>query len=75
MKENCQEWHNTISKDKVGRISTSKCKKKNTWTPQKEKKHVLGTMFILEYSLVDLNFEKKLEEQLKNEKNPWRTTM
>ena len=33
-------------------------------------KHVLNTMFILDYSLTDLNFEKNLEEQLKNEKNP-----
>ena len=33
-------------------------------------KHVLNTMFILEYSLVDLSFERILEEQLKNENNP-----
>ena len=33
-------------------------------------KHVLSTMFILEYSLPDLNFERNVEEQLKNEKNP-----
>jgi hypothetical protein len=26
-------------------------------------------MFILEYSLADLNFERNLEEQLKNERN------
>ena len=33
-------------------------------------RHVLNTMFILEYSLADLNSERNLEEQLKNEKNP-----
>ena len=33
-------------------------------------KHVLNTMFILKYSLADLNSERNLEEQLKNEKNP-----
>ena len=31
--------------------------------------HVLSTMFILEYSLTDLDSERNLEEQLKNEKN------
>ena len=30
--------------------------------------HVLSTMFILEYSLADLNSERNLEEQWKNEK-------
>ena len=32
-------------------------------------------MFILEYSLADHNFERNLEEQLQNEKNPWQATM
>ena len=70
---NCQEWHNTTSKDKVERIAL--------WNARRrilellKTKHVLSTMFILEYSLTDLNSEKNLEEQLKNEKNPWRTTM
>ena len=35
-----------------------------------KQKHVLSTMFILEYSLTDLDSERNLEEQLKNEKNP-----
>ena len=33
-------------------------------------KHVLSTMFILEYSLADHNSERDLEKQMKNEKNP-----
>ena len=33
-------------------------------------KHVLSTMFILEYSWADLNFERNLEEELKDERNP-----
>ena len=41
---------------------------KNAWTPQD--KHVLNTMFIFEYRLADYNFERNLEEQLKNERNP-----
>ena len=67
MNGTCQEGHNTISK--WGRKNcTSECDMKNAWTSQK--KHVLNTMFILEYSLTDLNSERNLEEQLKNEKNP-----
>ena len=31
--------------------------------------HVLNTKFILEYSLAGHNFERNLEEQLKNERN------
>ena len=31
-------------------------------------RHVLNTMFILEYSLTDHNFERNLEEQLKNKR-------
>ena len=31
-------------------------------------KHVLNTMFILKYSLADLNSGRNLEEQLKNER-------
>ena len=38
-------------------------------------KHVLSTMFNFEYSLADLSFKRNLEEQLKNEKNPWWTIM
>ena len=57
----------------VARIALLECKMKNTWTPQN--KHVLSTIFILEYSLTDLDSERNLEEQLKNEKNPWRSTM
>ena len=33
-------------------------------------RHVLNIMFILEYSLTDLDSKRNLEEQLKNEKNP-----
>ena len=33
-------------------------------------RHVFNTMFIFEYSLADLNSERNLEEQLKNERNP-----
>ena len=65
---NCQGWHNTISKDKVER-----CKMKKAWTPQNNtcvEHHVYLRVY-----LADLNFERDLEEQLKNEKNPWRTTM
>ena len=38
-------------------------------------KHVLNTMFILEYSLADLSFERNLEEQLKNEQKHRLATM
>ena len=70
---NCQEWHNTISKDKVERIALPNAR----WRMFELLKttHVLNTMFILEYNLVDLSFERNLEEQLKNERKPWRTTM
>ena len=71
--ENYQEWHNTTSKDKRERIALRNAR----WRMLELVKttHVLSTMFILEYSLTDHNFERNLEEQLKNEKNPWRTTM
>ena len=70
---NCQEWYNTISRDKVGRIALQNARrrilellrKNMCWAP----------CLFLEYSLADLNFKRKLKEQMKNEKNPWRTTM
>ena len=73
MNENGQEWYNTTSKDKVERIALWNAR----WRilERLKTKHVLGTMFILEYILADHNYERNLEEQLKNEKNPCWTTM
>ena len=70
---NFQEWHNTTTKDKVETIALWNAR----WRLLEllKTKHVLNIMFILEYSLAGHNFERNLEEQLKNEKNPWRTTM
>ena len=72
-KGNYQQWHNTTSKDKVERIALRNAR----WRMLEllKTKHVLSTMFIFEYSLADLNFEKNLEEQFENERKPWRTTM
>ena len=38
-------------------------------------KHVLNTMFNLEYILADLSFERNLEEQLKDEQKHRRAAM
>ena len=59
-------------------------KEMKTSTPRREgekvlellkTRHVLNTMFILEYILADQNFEGNFDEQLKNDRNPWLTTM
>ena len=67
------KWHNTTSKDKRERIALRSAR----WRMLEllKTKHVLSTMFNFEYSLEDHNFERNLEKQLKNERNPWRTTM
>ena len=72
VKGNCQEWHNTISKDKVERIALWNAR----WRILEllKTRHVFSTMFNFEYSLADHHLERNLEEQLKNEKIPWRTT-
>ena len=70
---NCQEWHNPISKDKIERIALRNARWRILELPKT--KHVLSTMFTFEYSFTGHNFERNLEEQLKNEKNPWRSTM
>ena len=58
--ENCQEWYNTTSKDKVERIALRNARRRIL--ELLKTKHVLNTMFILENSLADHNFEKNLEE-------------
>ena len=73
MNVNCQEWYNTISNDKVEKLHfgmqdeeyLNSSKQNMCWAP----------CLTLKYSLGDLNFKRNLEEQLKNEKKPWQTTM
>ena len=72
-KGNYQQWHNTTSKDKVERIALWNARRR--MLELLKTKNVLSTMFILECSLAGHNFERNLEYQLKNERNPWRTIM
>ena len=77
---NCQEWHKTTSRDKVERIALWNARRRIL--ELHKTKHVLSTMFIFEYSLADLSFERKswrtIEEWKESLTNhhvepPWRT--
>ena len=65
---NCQERHNTTSKDIVEGIALRNARRRIL--ERLKTKHVLSTMFTFEYSLAGHYFKRNLNEQFENEFNP-----